>query len=174
MSGLSLPQTRVSKIVDPMIARIGLAASWLWVVLLVVIISNVILRYAFGEGRIEFEELQWHLYSAAFLFGIGYTLMRDSHIRVDVIHERMRPRLQAWIELYGLLLCVLPFIALVLVFSVRFVSVSYEIAEVSASPGGLPYRWLIKAMLPAAFVVLLLAAMSRLTRVWAYLFGNKS
>lgn len=174
MSGFVLPKTRVSRFVDPIIARIGIAASWLWLLLLVVIIANVVLRYAFGEGRIEFEELQWHLYSVAFLFGLGYTLMRDSHIRVDVLYERMRPRTQAWIEFYGLLLCVLPFVVLVLVFSVRFVSVSYDISEVSQSPGGLPYRWLIKAMLPAGFVVLLFAALSRLTRVWVFLFGDSS
>lgn len=174
MSKLALPDTRFSKAVDPLIARIGIAASWIWVLLLTMIVVNVILRYAFGEGRIEFEELQWHLYSLAFLFGIGYTLMTDTHIRVDVLHERMRPRLKAWIELYGLLLCVLPFIVLVLIYSVPFVVVSYQISEVSQAPGGLPYRWLMKAMLPAAFVVLLLAALSRLTRVWVFLFGGRA
>jgi len=174
MNGETLPQTRLSKLADPLIARIGIAVSWVWVVLLFIIVLNVVLRYAFGEGRIEFEELQWHLYSLGFLFGIGYAVVTDSHIRVDVFHERMRPRSQAWIELYGLVLFVLPFIALVLVYSVRFVAVSYDISEVSQAPGGLPYRWLMKAVLPASFLVLLLASVSRLSRVWVYLFGKTS
>ena len=172
MQGLSLPQTRLSRIVDPLIARIGLAASWIWVVLLVVIVTNVVLRYAFGEGRIEFEELQWHLYSIAFLLGIPYALMTDSHIRVDVYHERMSLRTRAWIDLYGLILLVIPFVLMVLWYSLPFVAVSYRIAEVSPSPGGLALRWLIKAMLPIAFALLLAAAVSRLSRVWAFLFGG--
>ena len=173
MGSGSLPETRYSKLVEPLLARVGMAVSWVWVVLLFIIVLNVVLRYAFGEGRIEFEELQWHLYSLGFLVGIGYAVVTDSHIRVDVFHERMHPRKQAWIELYGLLLFVLPFIALVLVYSVRFVAVSYDIAEISPSPGGLPYRWLMKAVLPVAFLLLLLAVTSRLSRVWAFLFGGQ-
>lgn len=174
MSCLVLPQTRLSKIIDPLIVRIGQAVSWLWLLLLVVIVSNVVLRYAFGQGRIEFEEFQWHLYSLGFLFGLCSALHTDAHVRIDVLHERLRPRLQAWIELYGLILCLFPFIALILIYGVPFVLVSFELGEVSQSPGGLPYRWLIKAALPLGFGLLLLAGFSRLSRVWAFLFGSSS
>ena len=71
-------------------------------------------------------------------------------------------------------LALLPFIALVLWFSLPFVQQSWILGEVSQAPGGLPYRWLIKAMLPAGFLLLLLAALSRLSRVWAYLFGDRA
>ena len=174
MSAYSLPQTRLSRIVDPLIARIGIATSWIWILLLAVIVLNVVLRYVFGEGRIEFEELQWHLYSVAFLFGISYAFMTDSHIRVDVLHEGFRPRIKAWIELYGIVLLLLPFVVMVLVYSIPFAAISFELAEVSSSPGGLPYRWLIKAMLPIAFALVLIASLSRLSRVWSYLFGGRS
>ncbi len=177
MSQLSLPETRLSRLVDPVLISIGKSISWLWLLLLVIIVVNVIMRYAFGEGSIEMEEIQWHIYSTGFLLGVGYTFQADAHIRVDVVHERLRPRVQAWLELYGIMLCVLPFVALVLIFSVPFVIVSYELKEVSPSPGGLPYRWLIKATLPVGFCLLLMAALSRLSRVWAYLFfsqGKKS
>ena len=173
MGSLALPQTRISRIIDPFIVRVGRLASWLWLVLLLVIVGNVVLRYAFGEGRVEFEEVQWHLYSLGFLLGLSYALQNDSHIRVDVTHERLRPRLQAWLELYGLVLCLFPFIALILVYTVPFVAVSFELGEVSSSPGGLPYRWLIKSALPLGFGLLLLAGISRLSRVWAYLFGSR-
>lgn len=174
MSELSLPQTRLSRIVDPALARIGIMTSWLWLILLAVIVTNVVLRYAFGEGRIEFEELQWHLYAVAFLVGMSYTLQKDSHIRVDVLHEQFEPRTKAWVELYGILLFLLPFIALMLIFSMPFVAVSFQVGEVSSSPGGLPYRWLIKAIIPIAFLLLLFAALSRLSRVWMFLFGSRS
>jgi TRAP-type mannitol/chloroaromatic compound transport system permease small subunit len=165
-----LPHTAFSRRVDPLLVGVGRWISWIWLALLAIIVLNVLLRYAFGEGRIEFEEIQWHLYSAGFLFGLSYALVGDAHIRVDVLHERLGERTRAWIELYGILLLLLPFILLVLIFSVPFVAQSFALGEVSQAPGGLPYRWLIKAALPAGFLLLLLAAVSRLTRVWALLF----
>jgi TRAP-type mannitol/chloroaromatic compound transport system permease small subunit len=166
-----LPHTAFSRRVDPFLVKVGQWTSWLWAVLLVIIMVNVIVRYAFGMGRIEFEEIQWHLYSAGFLLGLSYAYQADAHIRVDVLHERLSPRRKAWIELYGILLFLLPFIALVLIYSVPFVASSFRYGEVSQAPGGLPYRWIIKAMLPLGFAFLLVAVVSRLTRVWALLFG---
>ena len=169
-----LPETDLSRRVDPILTWIGHSISWLWLVLLATIIVNVVLRYAFGEGRIEFEEFQWHLYSTGFLLGMGYTFQVDRHVRVDVLHERLPRRLQAWLELYGILLCALPFSALILIFTVPFVHVSFELGEISPSPGGLPFRWVIKSMLFIGFLLLALAAVSRISRVWVYLFGARS
>lgn len=165
-----LPHTTFSRRVDTWIVRIGRWVSWLWLVLLAVIVVNVVLRYAFDEGRIEFEEIQWHLYAVGILVGLSYAAESDTHVRVDVLHERLSPRLQAWIELYGILLLLLPFITLVLVYGVPFVVSSYRVNEVSQAPGGLPYRWVIKAVLPLGFTLLLAATLSRLSRVWKFLF----
>jgi len=167
-----LPETAFSRRVDAWLVRIGQWVSWLWLVLLVVIVTNVVMRYAFGEGRVEFEEIQWHLYAAGFLLGLSYAYQADTHIRVDVIHERLSPRMQAWLELYGILLFLLPFVALVVIYAIPFVWISFQQGEVSQAPGGLPLRWVVKAMLPAGFVLLLLAALSRLSRVWVFLFGD--
>lgn len=168
-----LPETKISRRIDPVLTWVGHSISWLWLVLLATIILNVVLRYVFDEGRIEFEEFQWHLYSTGFLLGIGYTFQVDGHVRVDVLQERLPFRIKAWLELYGILLCALPFTALILIFATPFVQISYELGEISPSPGGLPYRWLIKSMLLIGFVLLLLAAVSRLTRVWVFLFRAK-
>jgi len=167
-----LPETRLSRRIDPFLTAIGDAVSWLWLVLIATVLLNVILRYAFGEGRIELEEVQWHLYSVGFLLGIAYAYQADAHIRVDVLHERLSLRTQAWIELYGIVLLLLPFIVLVLVFSLPFVLASFDLGETSQAPGGLPLRWLIKAALPAGFTLLLAATISRLSRIWSLLFGD--
>ncbi len=167
---MQLPATRFSRAADAIIERIGTLASWLWAVLLVVIVANVVMRYAFSLGRIEFEELQWHLYSAGFLIAMSFAVNTDSHIRVDVVRARLSERVRAWIELYGLMLLLLPFVTIILIHSTPFVINSFLDGEVSSSPGGLPYRWLIKAMLLVGFGLLALAALSRLTRIWAYLF----
>ena len=170
---MELPETSLSRAIDPWLVRIGQWASWLWVVLLVVIVFNVVMRYAFDQGRIEFEEIQWHIYATGFLLGLSYAYQADAHIRVDVLHEQFSPDLKAWIELYGILLFLMPFIAIVLIYSVPFVWSSYQLAEVSQSPGGLPYRWAMKAALPIGFFLLLLATISRLSRVWSFLFFNR-
>ena len=167
-----LPETALSRCVDPWLRRLGAASSWLWLVLLLVVVLNVLLRYAFGEGRIEFEELQWHLYAVGFLVALATGVEADVHVRVDVLAERFTPRTRAWVDLYGLLLLFLPFVALVLVYGVPFVLFSWRGAEVSAAPGGLPYRWAIKGALVAGFALLTLAGLSRLSRVAAFLFAS--
>ena len=166
----ALPQTLFSKRIDPVLVAIGNGISWIWVLLLAVIVCNVLLRYAFGEGRVEFEEIQWHLYSVGFMLGLSYALQADAHMRVDVLHERLRPRTQAWIELYGSILFVLPFVALMLIYGAQFVADSFVTNEVSSSPGGLPYRWAIKAVLVLGFALLGVASFSRITRLWKFLF----
>jgi TRAP-type mannitol/chloroaromatic compound transport system permease small subunit len=168
----SLPHTVWSRRIDGCLAWLEDAASWIWVVLLLVIVVNVLARYVFGEGRIEFEELQWHLYAVGFLVGVATGIAADAHVRVDVLRERLPPRIRAWIELYGLLLLLLPFAAFVLFYSVPFVSLSFASDEVSVSAGGLPYRWAIKGVLTAGFALIALAAISRLLRVCALLFGT--
>lgn len=167
-----LPHTRASWFISRALRRVGGALSWIWVALLAVIVVNVTMRYAFGEGRIEFEEIQWHLYAIGFLIGFSVCLDTDDHIRVGLIRDRLSPRAQAWIELYGLLLLFFPFVALVLIYAVPFVHYSFAIAEVSDAPAGLPYRWAIKSMLIVGFALLALAGWGRLLRVSCLLFGT--
>lgn len=165
-----LPHTWVSVRLDWLVRRIGDSLSWIWLALLITIVLNVVMRYVLGEGRIEFEELQWHLYAVGFLMGVSYAVESDDHVRVDFVRSRLSMRIQAWVELYGILLLLFPFIALVIYYSVPFVLYSWDSAEVSAAPGGLPFRWVIKGALPVGFTLLGLAAFSRLTRVSSYLF----
>lgn len=165
-----LPQTRLSIWVDRCLCRIGELLSWVWTLLMAVIILNVFMRYALGEGRIEFEELQWHLYAVGWLFGLSYCFVADDHVRVDLIHHRLSIRAQAWIELLGILLLLIPFLSIVLWYAVPFVAYSWEMQEVSGDPGGLPFRWLIKSALFIGFALLALATLSRLSRVICLLF----
>ena len=169
--GDQLPHTRLSLWISRALQRIAGLVSWVWIALLAVIVLNVTMRYVFGEGRIEFEEIQWHLYAVGFLIGLSACFDTDDHIRVDLLHGRLRPRTRAWIELYGLLLLFVPFVLMVLVYSVPFVAYAYATQEVSDSAGGLPYRWLIKAVLPVAFLLLIVAGFGRVLRLGAFLFG---
>ncbi len=168
----ALPETGLSRRIDSLLRAVGSAMSWSWVLLMLVIIGNVLMRYLFDQGRIEFEELQWHLYALGWLFGLSYCFAADDHVRVDLLHERLSLRSQGWVELFGILCLLLPFLALVLWFAIPFIEYSWQLGEVSEAPGGLPYRWLIKSVLFIGFALLVLAALSRLSRVFALLFGR--
>ena len=171
---MDLPDTRFSRPIDTLLNWIGAGVSWLWILLMVIIVVNVFARYLFAEGRIEFEEIQWHLYSTGFMLALGYAMVTDSHIRVDVLHERFSPTMQAWIDLYGLIIFVLPFTAMMIFYAIPFVAYSFETSEVSASPGGLPFRWAIKSVLLIGFVLLGLSTLSRILRLTAFLKADAS
>ena len=99
---LVLQHNTVTRGIDRFINWVGEVFSWLWLLLLGVIIGNVILRYVFSQGMIELEELQWYLYAAAWLVGLSYTFVHDGHVRVDVVHEKLRTKIKLGLELAGL------------------------------------------------------------------------
>jgi TRAP-type mannitol/chloroaromatic compound transport system permease small subunit len=168
---LVLPRNRFSSVIDGFIARVGHAASWLWPILVIVVVLQVVLRYGFGQGSIMFEELQWHIYAVGFMIGLSYCADVDRHVRVDVIAEKWSLRTRAWIELIGLVAFLLPFAVIVAFEGVPYAKSAWDFHEVSAAPGGLPYRWVLKSFISIAFALLALTAVSRLTRCTTLLFG---
>ncbi len=171
-SGIALPVTAFSRHADRLIGWFGEAASLLWTVLMLVIVFQVVLRYGFGRGSIMLEETQWHLYAVGFLLGLSFTEVRERNVRIDVLAENFSYKARLWIELFGITVFLLIFTLLVIWFAVPFVVTSWQLNEVSAAPGGLPYRWVLKSFLVTSFALLALAGMSRLTRVWVALFGR--
>jgi TRAP-type mannitol/chloroaromatic compound transport system permease small subunit len=170
---VALPETGFSRAVDPLIDWTGKVSSVLWPILVAVITINVLMRYVLGRGLVEFEEIQWHLYAVGFLLAQAWCVNNDGHVRIDVFAEHFRNRTKCWIELLGLVVWLLPFILVVAWYSVPFVAYSFRIGEISEAPGGLPYRFAIKAFLFVGFVLLGIAAVSRLTRVLAALAGRR-
>ena len=165
-----LPRNRFSNAIDRVIVFAGDLASWLWPILVIVVVMQVVLRYGFGRGSIMFEEIQWHIYAVGFMIGLSYCADVDRHVRVDVFAERLSLRTRAWIELVGLALFMLPFVLLIAVEGVAYAKSAFDFGEVSAAPGGLPYRWALKSFITIAFALLTLAALSRLTRCATLLF----
>lgn len=170
-SGDFLPETGFSQIVDRVIGWIGTGVSFLWPLIMLGIVGNVIARYALAANIGQLEELQWHLYAVAFLFGLAYAASRDQHIRIDVFYAAFPNSVKAWVELFGLLLFALPFTYLILRYAWPFLVASYEIGERSEQPSGLPYRWIVKSALFFAFALLAVTFLARLSRVTARLFG---
>ena len=168
---VELPDTGISRALDSALILLGKAASWLWLVVVGIIIYAVVGRYAFGQGSVTLEEWQWHVAGAAWLVGLSYTLATDDHVRVDVLHERFSLRTKAWIELFGILLLLLPFLGFAFWEAIPYFYSSYLQDETSQAPAGLPNRWILKGVLAIGFLLLIVATLSRLTRVTALLFG---
>jgi len=159
-----LPSVPLADGIDRFIQRIGMSVAWVYVVLVLVIMLQVILRKGFSSGLIMLEELQWHLYAVGVMFGLSYAQTTNSHIRVDLFYSHFRARTKHIVEIFGILFLVLPFIAIVFLHSLDFVADSWRINEHSSAPSGLPWRWAIKSVIPVTFGLLGLAMISRLIR----------
>jgi len=144
---------RTKMLLGRFIDGVGLLVALCVLALLLNIFYNVMVRYFFIEldMGVGMQELEWHLFSCLFLFGIGYTLKDNSHVRVDVFYENFSQNTQALINIAGTLVFLIPFCALVAYYGIDFTMESYDINEQSGDPGGLPYRWLIKATIPLSF-----------------------
>jgi TRAP-type mannitol/chloroaromatic compound transport system permease small subunit len=150
--------------VDRFILRFGQFLSWANFLLIFIIVLQVILRYGFGRGMVALEELEWHLYAVAFMFGLSYAVVTDAHVRVDLLSNLMSRSSRAWVEIFGITLLLLPFIVIVIIYGWEFFLSSWVRHERSLAPMGLPYRWAIKAVIPLSFLLLGLAALTRLIR----------
>ena len=136
----------------------GKLVSWLVILLVLLVGYDVTMRYLFQSGSIALQELQWHLFSTLFLLGAAYTLKDDEHVRLDLLYRSrfVSDKMRAWIDALGVLLCLIPFSLLIIYCAWPFVKQAYLFHEASPDPGGLSYRWLIKAMIPIGFLLLLL------------------
>jgi TRAP-type mannitol/chloroaromatic compound transport system permease small subunit len=130
---------------------LGWLSSILFVLLVANVVYDVVMRYAFNDVSIAFQELEWHLFSAVFMLGIPYALKAGGHVRVDIFYEQLSNKAQAVIDLLGTLILLLPFCLLVAYFGIDYAKESYELGETSGDPGGLPYRWIIKSLISVAF-----------------------
>ncbi|GGO87141.1 hypothetical protein GCM10011348_39640 [Marinobacterium nitratireducens] len=159
-----LPAVALSDRIDSAIRRLTLGIGWCYVLLVLVIMLQVVLRKGFSHGLIALEELQWHLYAVGVMFGLAYAQTTDSHVRVDLFHAAFKTRTKRIIEILGILFLLLPFIAVIFIHSLDFVADSWRINESSSAPSGLPWRWLIKSAIPLTMALLALAVLSRLYR----------
>ena len=139
---------------------IGKGVSWLTTVLVLVICYDVAARYLFNTSSAGIVELEWHLFSFIFLLGAAYALKHDKHVRVDVFYQNFSPKTQAWVNLLGTLLFLIPFCYITIITSLKFTRNAYAINEGSPDPGGLPARFIVKGAIPIGFLLLLLQAIS--------------
>jgi TRAP-type mannitol/chloroaromatic compound transport system permease small subunit len=155
---------RLERVVDV----IGRAGAWTILALVLVMSGNVLLRYGFSMGSVWAQELEWHLLVPICLIGMSFALLHGGHVRVDVFYANYRPGLKAVIDLTGAL-CFVLIAGLIIWLSLRYVGQSFANAEGSANPGGIPYRWALKAFIPLGFGLFLLQSLAEALRAYARL-----
>jgi TRAP-type mannitol/chloroaromatic compound transport system permease small subunit len=161
----------LARAIDALNERIGRAAMWL--VLLATLISsgNAVMRYGFDLSSNAWLEIQWYLFALIFLLGAGYTLKHNGHVRIDILYGRFSPRLQAWVDLLGGLLLLLPLCGLMVWMGWGGFTDSLAVNETSPDAGGL-LRWPIKLAIPLGFALLLLQGVAEVIKRAAFLTGH--
>lgn len=137
---------------------IGYFTAFVMVLMILNVTYNVIMRYFFNTGSIAMQEMEWHLFSVVILLGISYTLKEDGHVRVDLIYDRLTNKKKAKINMVGVAFFIIPVALLIGIESIPFVIESFTSHEQSGDPGGLPYRWLVKSLIPLSFFLLIITS----------------
>jgi TRAP-type mannitol/chloroaromatic compound transport system permease small subunit len=151
---------------------VGAATSWIALVIVVLMAANVLLRYLFSAGSVWAQELEWHLLVPLILFGMSYALRHGEHVRVDIVYARMPERSRALVDLLSALLTI-AVSAVIIWLSLHYVEQSYVIDEGSPDPGGIPHRFIIKALIPIGFTLLLVQACANALALVARLRGAR-
>ncbi len=144
----------------------GGIAAFLVVTLSILVAYDAAMRYLFSAGSIALQEIEWHVFDLVFLLGLTYALKHDKHVRVDIFFERYSVQKKAIVQILSMLLLVIPFSLIFLVDAFDMTMQSYLQHEVSADPGGLTHRWLIKSVLVLAFILLIVQAMSEVLKAY--------
>lgn len=162
---------KLSSIIDSFSDKVGYLVGWLSTLMVLVVFYDTVMRYAFKKGNIAMQELEWHLFSIIFLIGAAYTLKQGGHVRVDIIFLKLSKKAKAWVDFLGTFVFLLPFAIMVILSTKTFIANSWAVKEISPDPGGLPARYLLKAMIPLGFSFLLIQGISEICKNFLIIVG---
>ena len=174
---------RFSEMLRRFVDRVGRFGSWFAMPMILITAFDLFIRKTgvvqiwlvenvsqyFGSTLLQ--ELEWHAHTVLFSLVLGFGYVRNTHVRVDLIRERLDFRKKAWIELIGLTVFLLPFGSVIVYFAVVYAYDSWVIGEISASLVGMPHRWVIKSVLAIGLIVAVLAGIAVWLQVAVALFG---
>jgi TRAP-type mannitol/chloroaromatic compound transport system permease small subunit len=162
---------KLSHFIDGFSRLIGKSIIWLVLAAALLSAANAVARKAFNVGSNAFLEIQWYLFAAVFMIGAGHTFLQNAHVRIDVLANKLSSRARTWIDIFGILLFLLPMCFFMIQFSWPVVEAAYVSGEMSSNAGGL-IRWPVYALVPAGFAVLGLQAVSELIKRIGFLMGK--
>lgn len=144
--------------IDKSLKYLGYFTAFILGLLVLLVVYDATVRYLFSGGSVALQELEWHLFDIVILFGIAYTLREDSHVRVDIFYASFSQKTKALVNTVSSIFFIFPFSVLIIYIGLDFVSQSFIQNECSSNPGGLDYRFLVKSLMPLAFIFLALQA----------------
>ncbi|WP_295636344.1 TRAP transporter small permease subunit [uncultured Methylibium sp.] len=151
-------------VIEGFIDRVGALTAWIALAMIGLVATNVVLRYSLSLGSVWAQELEWHLLAALILLGMSHALQRGDNVRVDVFYARFPPAAKRVVDVIAAVLLIavsLLFIQL----SLGYVEQARSIGESSPDPGGIPYRWLVKGLIPLGYGLLVLQQLAHLLRL---------
>jgi TRAP-type mannitol/chloroaromatic compound transport system permease small subunit len=161
----------LARAIDALNERVGRVVIWLVLVATLISAGNALARYTLGASSNAWLEIQWYLFGAIFLLAAGHTLKHNGHVRIDIFYNRLGPRGQAWIDLAGGLLFLLPMAGLLAWLAWPMFLDAWTTHEMSPDAGGL-VRWPVKLLLPAGFALLALQGIAETIKRVGVLTGD--
>ena len=161
---------RLSRAIDWLNERVGRTIIWLVLIAVLISAGNAVIRKTFDISSNAWLEVQWYLFSGVFLLGAGYTLLRNEHVRIDVLLHRLPKRAQIMVDIFGLICFLLPAAILIGVEAWPLFTKAVGSGEMSENAGGL-IRWPVYALVPLGFALLALQGVSELIKRFAFLQG---
>jgi TRAP-type mannitol/chloroaromatic compound transport system permease small subunit len=150
---------KLEAIIERIVDAMGAVLSMVMILMVLNVAFDVMMRYVFRASSVGMQEMEWHLFSLIILFGVGVGLRHESHVRVDFLYDKMSDKKKALINIFGTIFMLAPMALLIFLGSFGFVNDAFVTNEISEDPGGLPYRWVIKSMIPLSFAFLLISAL---------------
>ena len=161
---------KLSRAIDSLNEWVGRSVSWLVLVAVLISAVNAIVRKAFNTSSNAFLEIQWYLFAAVFLLAAAYTMLRQEHVKIDVILHRFSKRTQILVDCFGIVVFLWPMAFAVISLVWPLVVKAYVSGEMSSNAGGL-IRWPVFALVPVGFSLLALQGLSELIKRVAFLQG---
>lgn len=160
------------KLIDNIIKYISYLTAFILASLVLLIVYDATARYLFSAGSTALQELEWHFFDVVILLSIAYTLRNNSHVRVDIFYDNFSLKTKSIINLIAGIFFILPLSFLIIYIGIGFVELSFMQHEASSDPGGLKYRWIVKSLMPLAFILLSLQTFKEIYndfRTWSSL-----
>jgi TRAP-type mannitol/chloroaromatic compound transport system permease small subunit len=164
------PLLAFSRAIDRVTAFIGRAVGWLVLAAILVSAGNATSRKLLSISSNSWLELQWYLFAAAYLLAAAYTLQRNDHIRIDIVSNMLPKTVRNWIEIFGHVAMLLPFVILIMKEATPWFLQSFRIGETSSNYGGL-IQWPAKGLILVGFFLLAVQAVSELIKRVATMRG---
>jgi len=161
---------KLSGVIDRINEFIGKWVAWLILAAVVVSATNALIRKVFNMSSNGFLEIQWYFFAAVFLLCAGYTMLRNEHVKIDVIAHLFSKRKQMWIDIIGIVFFLFPFVVAVVDLSWPLFVTALKTGEMSQNAGGL-IRWPVFMLLPVGFTLLGIQGISELIKRFAFLQG---